>query len=113
MFKLFDGHQFSNLSFLRIINFDIKTLKKKLLDQFPMIKNLFINYCNLEKIEDNALSRLKQLVYLDLSNNCIKDLDKKVFSELTNLQYLILNDNSLENIEKNMFSNRKNLLIYT
>lgn len=109
LFKLFDGRHFSKLIVLKIVNCNIKTLKKKFIDKFPMVRMLYVCECNLEKIEKNAFSKLKKLFYLNLSYNCLKRLDKKVFSELTDLSYLILDNNRLEHIEKNMFSNLKYL----
>ena len=112
LFKLFDGgHHFSNLLILKFEKCNITVLKKKFIDQFPMIQKLYINHCNLEKIEDNALSKLKKLTLLNLCDNCINKLDKSVFSELTNLNFLLLDKNPLKKIEKNLLTNLKKLIL--
>ena len=74
-----------------------------------MLRELSIRKCNIEMIEDDAFSNLKQLVSLDLYRNLLVTLKPHYFSELINLEYLELSDNRIESIEKNVFSNLKNL----
>ena len=107
--KFFDGHCFSNVQVLSFYKFNIKTLKKEFIDQFPALLDLSIHNCNLEMIEDDAFSNIKQLIRLNLSGNPFKTLEKRIFSQLINLEELHLGNSKLVSIEKNMFSNMKNL----
>ena len=91
LFKLFDGHNFSNLLNLRYTTCNIRKLNKKILNfRYPILRELSIIRCNIEIIEDDAFSNLKHLVRLDLSDNLLETQDKRVFSELINLEYLKL-----------------------
>lgn len=107
-FKLFDGHHFSNLLILDI-GCNIKRLNKKLLNYFPVLRELSMDECKLEMIEDDAFSNLKQLVRLDLSNNLLETLNNPSFSGLINLEYLNLSNNKIKCIDDFVFSNLKKL----
>ena len=107
--KLLNDLHFPCLKLLSISKSNIRKVTKKFIDQFPMLRELYINHCNLETIEDNAFSNLKHLVRLDLNTNFFVTLKKQYFPKLINLQYLILKYNRIEYIEKNVFSNLKNL----
>ena len=73
LFKLFDGHNFSNLRSLVIMHCNIQLLKKEYIpNRFPMLRHLFIHYCNIEAIENDAFSNLTRLNCLDLSNNSLR-----------------------------------------
>ena len=58
---------------LKLIN--MKNLKKAFFDQFPMLRDLAINKCEIECIEYNAFSKLKNLQKLNLSGNKLKNFD--------------------------------------
>lgn len=66
-FKLFDGHHFSNLKHLNLFGCCIKSVKRKFIDQFPMLQDLYMNTCKIELIENDVFSNLKQLEILDFS----------------------------------------------
>ena len=85
----------------------IEKIEKKLFDRFPILQTLTItNHIRLRKIDQDAFSDLKQLIYLNLSNNCIQSMH---FSGLEKLKYLNLSKNKLNSIEKNLFSSLNNL----
>lgn len=107
-FKLFDGHHFSNLLILDI-GCNIKRVNKKFLDYFPVLRELSMNECKLEMIDDDAFSNLKQLVRLDLSKNLLQTLNNPSFSGLINLEYLNLSNNKIKCIDDFVFSNLKKL----
>lgn len=89
LFKLFDGHNFSNLRSLVIMHCNIQLLKKEYIpNRFPMLRHLFIHYCNIEAIENDAFSNLTRLNCLDLSNNSLRFIKKRMFSKLKNLKIL-------------------------
>jgi hypothetical protein len=80
LFKLFDGHNFSNLRSLVIMHCNIQLLKKQYIpNRFPMLRHLFIHNCNIEAIENDAFSNLTKLNCLDLSNNSLTFIKENVF----------------------------------
>ena len=102
LFKLFDGHHFSNLRSLAIMYCNLQLLKKEYIpNRFPMLKHLFIHNCNLEAIENDAFSNLTRLNCLDLSNNSLTFIEKRTFSKLKNLKTLDLSGNKLKRINSN------------
>lgn len=98
-YKLFDGHHFSNLLRLRIMGFNKRKVTKKFLKKFPMLRELTMQECNIEKFEDYALSSLKYLICLDLANNLLEKLDIPLFWGLPNLEYLNLRYNRIKCIQ--------------
>lgn len=105
--KLFSGYNFSTLGCLDLRNCNMRRLEKKFMDQFPNLKLTRVSNCNLEMIEDDALSQ--KIVYLDLRQNLFKTLCKRDFSKLINLKYFNMSKNNLESFENGIFSNMKNL----
>ena len=91
--KLFDGHNFSKLLKLSIINCNLNILKKEFTNRFPILRKLFIIGCNLKVIENDAFSNLKQIWCLDLSQNRLKFIEKDTFSNLDKLRKLDLSKN--------------------
>ena len=108
--KLLSSCHFPNLLELEIKFSEITRIEKKLFGELPMLQKLIIsNNKNLEIIDENAFSILKQLVHLDLSSNRIESFDKMTFFELVNLNYLDLRFNRLKSLDEKMFSGLKNL----
>ena len=108
--KLLSSHHFPNLLELEIKFSEITRIEKKLFGELPMLQKLIISSNkNLEIIDENAFSILKQLVHLDLSSNRIESLEKMTFFELVNLNYLDLRSNRLKSLDENMFSGLKYL----
>lgn len=108
--KLLSSHHFPNLLELEIECCEISRIEKKLFGELPILQKLIICFCdNLEIIDEDAFSNLKQLVYLDLSVNRIESLDKMTFFELVNLNHLDLSFNRLKNFDENMFWRLKKL----
>lgn len=109
--KQLSKYHFPNLIRLEITSCDITRIEKKLFDgPQSMIQLLDINSnSDLEIIDHDAFSNMKQLVSLDLSFNNIESLDRRLFSGLINLESLKLNHNRLKSLDENIFSNLKNL----
>ena len=100
--KLFDGHKFPNLLSLALFNYkNLERLEKEFFNRFrfPILKGLFIINCNLEVIEKDAFSNLKNLEIVDLSENKIKFIEKNTFSYLKRLELLDLSGNELTNLD--------------
>ena len=108
IYRMFEGHDFSNLNSLYIIFcFNITKLEKKFFDGFRMLQKLTIH--SNRQLREVDFSDLKQLIALDLSTNQITSLERKHFSGLEKLKYLNLKGNKIESIEENVFSSLKNL----
>lgn len=89
LYKLFDGHHFSNLKTLALIVCDTR-VDKNFIDRFPILRSLYFHRCKLELSELDVFSNLKQLHYLDLSGNRI---NLSASSNMKNFQTLDLNSN--------------------
>ena len=111
LFKLFDGHNFSNLHYFAIRKYNIKRLKKEFTSKFPMVQQLVISHCNIEEIEPDAFSNLKQLYCVDLSGNKLKFIEKDTFLNLKYLHILDLSRNELTNIDTTFIGVRDSLYI--
>ena len=58
---------------------ELTKLEKKLFDGFPLLESLNKTYnTQLQEIDRDAFSNLKQLTSLDLSSNCYNLLDDEI-----------------------------------
>lgn len=102
--NLLGFRRFANLLELKIEIWDANKIEGKLFIELTKLQKLVINFCsNLQIIDKDSLSSLKQLVYLDLKFNAIKSIDESAFIELVNLRYLNLSCNRIESINEKMF----------
>ena len=111
--KLFYGHQFPIMkTFTIYMCIRLTKFEKKLFDGFRMLQSLNITYnTQLQEIDRDAFSNLKQLTSLDLSSNCynllddeinpLDSLDQMYFSGFINLKYLNLSHTGLKRIDAN------------
>lgn len=74
------------------------------------LQTLFIRSLNLEKLPINVLSRLKNLDYLDVTDNNIKKIDKRFFKGLK-LSTIKLMWNKIKHIDHRAFRNFPNGVI--
>lgn len=109
-FKLFDGHNFCNLQNFSIKKYNMKTLKKVFINRFPMLQQLFVANCNIEEIEHDAFSNLKDLYCLDLSENRLKFIEKDTFLNLNKLEILDLSKNELKNVDADLIGARNDIV---
>ena len=100
LFKLFDGYHFPYLKYLTFSRGFIQRLDKNFINRFPMLICLYIYSCNLETIEDEAFSNLKELFYLGLSGNRVSFIGKNAFLNLKNLKVIDLCNNGLKHIDR-------------
>lgn len=77
--KLLDGHDFSNITSLNIMNCDIKRLEKKFIERFQNLEFIRMSACNLEIIEDDVFSNSQKLVFLNLTENFLIDYENEIF----------------------------------
>lgn len=109
MFKLFDGHNFTNLKSLNISDSKITRIEKKLFDGFPMLEKLMI-YLNSEIkiIDHDSFSGLKKLVHLSMRSNGNATIEQEHFLGLDNLQEFFLRFDRISS-KAGTFSSLKNL----
>lgn len=67
------------------------------------IQELEIARCGLKYISKNALTKLTNLMYINLSGNKLQELDRAVFSKLRILEEVDVSENSLESIPEDLF----------
>ena len=107
--KILNGHNYSNLKSLVIAYSNIKRIEKKFMVRFPSLSKFCMVKCNVETIEDDAFSQLKELIVLDLRENLLERLYKRDFSQLVNLEYINVRKNRIEFIENGIFSHMTKL----
>lgn len=114
LYKLFDGHYFPNLLSLAFRNCEnLDRLEKEFVNRFrfPILRGLFIVKCNLETVEKDSFSNLKNLEIVDLSGNKIKFIEKNTFSYLKHLKLLDLSRNKLTNLDRKFIGVRNSVEI--
>ena len=83
-----------NLEYLEMSNNQLVSLNG--LQFFKNLKSLILKENCIKKIE--YLNDMDDLIYLDVSNNKIKDVDKTLLGDLPSLQIFICDNNSMKNI---------------
>ncbi|XP_023713514.1 slit homolog 3 protein-like [Cryptotermes secundus] len=92
-----------NLGILRGSIFSINSNK---------IRDLWLDYNNLTRIEINAFNRMELLKRLSLSNNYLRELHPRLFSSLFSLKYLDLRSNCLVSpLHDNLFASLRQLRV--
>lgn len=71
------------------------------------LHKIYLKNCTLLEINKDALSGLRVLIELDLSNNQLKTLHPGTFKGLEKLRSLLINNNELERLEDYLFENLK------
>lgn len=80
-------------------------------EKFQILRYLFLGWNEIEKIEDNALSKLTNLEWIRISSNQIETLNEKIFANNLNLKFISFWENKIKQIAPNIFTNLKNLVI--
>ncbi|XP_026475326.1 protein artichoke-like [Ctenocephalides felis] len=102
-----DRSIFQNVDKLYFEDSNIQEFQRGIVDQYFTNRLKLLNLANvqLENIEVNALSGLKQLQYLYLNDNIMQKLSPGIFAGLDNLQYLNLSQNQIsESLDKRNFT---------
>ena len=108
--QLLRGHDFQNLSKLRINCTEITRIEKKLFDGFPVLESLDLSFnIKLETVDSCAFSSLNKLKELSLNHNYLTSLHPESFIGLSNLIKLDLSSNYLTNLEPQVFKDLANL----
>jgi hypothetical protein len=89
-FKLFDGNNFPYLVVFTIQFLDKKRLTKEYINRLPLHRQLNIIVFQIEVIENDSFSNMKQLTLLNLIRNQIELIEKNAFS-LPLFRYLLYN----------------------
>lgn len=72
--------------------FESTVIQRSNFSKFTQLEHLYISECGIEKIEVDTFTDLKQLQWLDISNNQIKVIEDHTFHGLS-LKHLFLNGN--------------------
>ena len=83
--------------------FEQSTIKRGNFSKFVQLEHLYLSECGIEKIEVDTFHDLRNLQWLDLSNNRIKLIEDYTFRGLS-LMHLFLNGNRNINLRRNAFS---------
>ncbi|XP_030838807.1 slit homolog 2 protein-like [Strongylocentrotus purpuratus] len=121
--KISSIDQFTNTHALRVLNMSRSNLKVKDLVDLKTGTSLFSGLVSLRilKLRQNSLNTthalpgiftpLRNLVELDLTSCCIKQVASRTFANLTTLLQLSLQDNDLTSIPKDAFQGLQNLQV--
>ena len=109
--KLLSDKSFPNLEELEIMFCDISRIENKIFNgSFQTLQKLTVKFnFDLEIIDHDAFSNLKELRHLVIYYNSIESLDERTFSQLVNLESIVLRLNKSQIIDPNMFSNLQKL----
>ncbi|XP_016330065.1 amphoterin-induced protein 1-like [Sinocyclocheilus anshuiensis] len=94
-----------DISFNEITGLRAQWTKHKL----PNLHNLLLSHNGLSFISSEAFIFVKQLRYLDLSSNNLRQLDEFIFEPLIDLEVLLLYNNHISQIDRTAFSGLNNL----
>nr|BAN20890.1 unkown protein [Riptortus pedestris] len=90
---------------------EIRNLRKPFFEPNKHLEKLDLSFCNVSEIEFFALSPLKELKLLILSNNSIDIITEEYFSGLNLLEELYLDGNGMKVIFEGSFKDLKGLKI--
>lgn len=88
-----------DISFNEITGLRAQWTKHKL----PNLHNLLLSHNGLSFISSEAFIFVKQLRYLDLSSNVLRQLDEFIFEPLIHLEVLLLYNNHISQIDRTAF----------
>uniref|UniRef100_A0A9J7X8M2 Adhesion molecule with Ig like domain 1 n=2 Tax=Cyprinus carpio TaxID=7962 RepID=A0A9J7X8M2_CYPCA len=94
-----------DISFNEITGLRAQWTKHKL----PNLHNLLLSHNGLSFISSEAFIFVKQLRYLDLSSNNLRQLDEFIFEPLIHLEVLLLYNNHISQIDRTAFSGLNSL----
>ena len=79
----------------------LKTLEEKTLLNYESVRYLYLQYCKIEKINENAFQRLENLTKIDLSDNRFTSISPNLFNGNQKLDKLILRSNNFGTLQWN------------
>lgn len=102
-------NMFQNNTQLNTLNLSNNPLKRFHLSVASELERLEMRSCKLTNIDDSFSKNLDLLVYLDVSDNGIKNVSPKTFSLLADLEHIDLSNNGLKTLDPNTFKFNTNL----
>ena len=90
----------SDLSSVVIIDLEdqpITELKENAFKDFPLLQQIMLSFCEIERIEEGAFNGLESVNSLYLRNNYIEDLPDGVLDSLVSLSFLDISGNPIQN----------------
>ena len=94
---------------LSIENNRLKSINNKAFANLINLKDLLIDYNQIDTIEDESFKDLINLETLSIENNQLKSINNKQFAKLTKLEVLFIDDNQIDTIEDESFKDLINL----
>lgn len=113
--QFIEENSFKHLNSLKILNlknnqlFQTRSYNEKMFSGLLSLETLILSENKLSLSEDDLLSRMFNLKYLDLNSNLIEKIGSQTFSNLLNLQSISFRENNLVEWQARLFIKNKNL----
>lgn len=104
-----DNIAYENVTSMHIIGTTNTSIPVELHQKFPQLKNLRVEFTDIESISENETEGLKKVKNLYLGNNNITEVTPNAFDSVSQLELLYLNGNNLKRLEKSTFDKLTNL----